>query len=107
MQDSMMKKIYIILGLSMIFCTVHAEQSTDMEALQRQLNAQTMNKSFQVESDAKLEAELQAALKKGMPPVTTPSKYWRNGYTCADIRSYSWRDYRNCRYHYRYYGRYW
>ena len=78
-----------------------------MEELQKQLNSQVMSKSFHVESDAALSAELEAAIKKGVKPVNTPSKQWRPGYTCADIRGYSWSDYRNCRYYHRYHGRYW
>jgi hypothetical protein len=100
-----MRNILIMFGLFLLCFNVYAEQ--DIDALQKQLNSQVMNKSFHVESDAKLEADLEASFKKGIKPVSTVSRYWRPGYTCADIRSYSWRDYRNCRYHYRYYGRYW
>jgi len=32
--------------------------------------------------------------------------YWRPGYTCRDLLRHNWTQYRNCRYYYRYYGRY-
>lgn len=93
-----------ILSGSLCVQTAHADQMSD---LQNQLNAEVLGKSFSVENEANLNAYIEEATKKGIPPKTQPSKYWRNGYTCNDLRRYSWNDYRDCSYFYRYYGYYW
>jgi len=75
--------------------------------LQKRLNEEVLSKPFSVENEANLNAYIEEATKRGTPPKTQPSKYWRNGYTCGDLRRYSWTDYRDCSYYHRYYGRYW
>jgi hypothetical protein len=59
------------------------------------------------ESEANLNAYIEEATKSGTQPKAQPSKYWRKGYTCNDLKRYSWVDYRDCSYFYRYYGYYW
>ncbi|MGH8550716.1 MAG: hypothetical protein ACRERU_19370 [Methylococcales bacterium] len=75
--------------------------------LQKRLNAEVLDKSFSVADDAKLNAYITEATKQATLPRSEPSRYWRRGYTCADLRGYSWTDYRDCSYYYRYYGYYW
>ena len=82
----------------------NAESPAEM---QNRLNEEVLSKPFSVETEANLEAYIKDATERGMPPKSTPSKYWRSGYTCGDLRRYSWNDYRDCSYYYRYYGRYW
>jgi hypothetical protein len=75
--------------------------------MQKRLNEQVLSQGFSVADEAKLEAYIKDATERGTPPKTTPSRYWRNGYTCGDLRRYSWNDYRDCSYYYRYHGYYW
>lgn len=82
----------------------NAESPADM---QRRLNEQVLDKQFSVENEANLEAYIKDATERGTPPISTPSKHWQNGYTCGDLRRYSWNDYRDCSYYHRYYGHYW
>ena len=83
---------------------IFADQTVD---IQKQLNQEVLGKEFGVESEANLNAYIQDATKRGLPPKSEPSKYWRQGYTCNDLRRYSWNDYRDCSYYYSYYGHYW
>lgn len=92
--------IYLVLGAT----AVSADQLSD---IQQQLNAEVLGKQFSVESEAGLNAYIEEATKRGTPPKTQPSKYWRRGYSCSDLRRYSWTDYRDCSYFYRYYGYNW
>lgn len=58
--------------------------------------------------EAKLDAYIQdAMLNEQEPEARSAPDYWQPGYTCADIYTYGWLAYRNCRYYLRYYGRYW
>lgn len=84
-----------------------AAQAETAEEIQQRFNEQILSQPFSVEDNAKLEAYMNEAQKKGIPPVATPSRFWRRGYTCADLRPYSWNDYRDCSYYYRFHGRYW
>ena len=95
-----------VLLFGSIVCAEPASAETP-EELQKLLNEQVLGQSFSVEDSEKLEAYMSEAKKKGIAPVTTPSRFWRRGYTCADLRRYSWTDYRDCSYYYRYHGRYW
>lgn len=88
-------------------CHIPSIQADERAEIQKQLNEQVLGKSFNVENDANLDAYIQEATKRGTPPRTEPSKYWRKGYTCADLRRYSWTDYRDCSYYHSYYGYYW
>ncbi|HHJ13756.1 MAG TPA: hypothetical protein ENJ79_05170 [Gammaproteobacteria bacterium] len=74
--------------------------------MQRQLNAETMSKPFLAEQPEKVDAYIKEAMKKNLKPSEYTGKHWRPGYTCRDLLRYSWREYRDCRYYYSYYGRY-
>ncbi len=84
-------------------------QSSDddeMARMQAQLNAEVMNKPFLAERPEEVDAYIKSMLDKGEKPPEYQGTHWRPGYTCRDLLRYNWREYRNCRYYYRYYGRY-
>ncbi len=86
----------------------HAQTAEELAEMQRKLNAEVMEKPFSVEDEAKIDSYIKDAMKKDLKPeVSKAPSYWRPGYTCANIYSYGWRAYRNCRYYRRYYGYYW
>lgn len=79
-----------------------------MAEMQKQLNAETMSRPFDPGVASEIDAELNKLIKKGgKPPVMEAPSYWRPGYTCRNSWRYSRRAYYNCRYYYRYHGRYW
>ena len=83
-----------------------ASDEDDMAEMQRKLNAETMGKPFFAEQPEKVDAYIKEAMKKNLKPPEYKGKNWQPGYTCRNLLSYSWREYRNCRYYHRYYGRY-
>lgn len=95
------------LVLSAVF-PVHAANTA--AEMQRQLNKEVMSSPFDPGDVAKAEAWAKDAQKKDLQPVKVAPNYWRPGWTCANLTSYRYyryRDYRNCIYYRRYYGRYW
>lgn len=102
-------KLFIALSVIVSSSAGWADDAEDMAEMQRQLNAEVMAQPFDPGDPARVDAYIVEAMKKGIKPVATPPKYWRPGYTCDHIRRhhYSYRAYRNCLYHHRYYGRYW
>ncbi len=96
--------------LALLFLSSHicAQAEQDLGAMQRQLNAEVMEKPFSVEDEAKIDAYVKEAMAKDLKPeVNKAPSYWRPGYTCRDIYGHGWRTYRNCRYYRRYHGHYW
>lgn len=83
-----------------------ASEEDDMAAMQRQLNSEVMDQDFLAEQPEKVEAYIKEAMKKNLKPEEYKGTHWRRGYTCRSLLRYSWREYRNCRYYYRYHGRY-
>jgi hypothetical protein len=78
--------------------------------MQRALNAEVMSAPFDPGDVDKAKAYAESALKKNVTPVAVAPRYWQPGWTCRHLtryRYYRYRDYRNCVYHHRYYGRYW
>ncbi len=107
MKNILGAKFFCGLVSSVLFinaCVAFADERSDM---QKRLNEQVLEKPFSVESEANLNAYIEEATKRGTPPKSEPSKYWRRGYTCGDLRRYSWTDYRDCSYYHHYYGYYW
>ncbi|MFV2061243.1 MAG: hypothetical protein ACC653_11220 [Gammaproteobacteria bacterium] len=86
--------------------TVFSDEEEDLAAMQQQLNAETMNKPFLAEQPEKVDAYIKEAMKKNIKPIEYEGRYWQRGYTCRNLLRYSWNEYRNCRYYYSYYGRY-
>jgi len=86
---------------------VWAGEEEDLAEMQRQLNAEVMAQPFDPDDVARVDAYIEQAMKEDLKPRTKPPSYWRPGYTCANIYNRGYRAWRDCRYHYRYYGRYW
>jgi len=99
-----------------IFClqiiatqSVIAAEESEEEALARaqaQMNAEVLSKPFLAEKPKEVDAYIKSMLDKKIKPSEYQGTYWRSGYTCHDLLRYSWTQYRNCRYYYRYHGRY-
>lgn len=83
-----------------------AEQQ-QMEEMQRRLNEQVVAAPFSVEETGKVDAYIKDAMEKDLKPRDAAPSYWRKGDSCSTIRDRSWRDYRDCVYYQRYYGRLW
>lgn len=96
----------IAVGLSFA-PAVFASDEDDMAKMQQQLNKQVVEKPFSVEDAAKIDAYVTDAMKKDLKPRPQAPEIWQPGYTCANLRSRSYYDYRDCTYYYRYYGHYW
>lgn len=87
-----------------------ANQAQDeMAAMQAQLNAQVMAQPFNPGDIETIDAYIKDAMENDIKPVGRAPSYWQPGYTCDYIRQYryDYNTYRNCLYHYRYYGSYW
>lgn len=100
----------IIMGLSHIseICGGWADDQKDhtRQEMQKTLNQQVISQPFSVADEEKVKAYIEDATKRGVAPSAQPGPHWRPGYTCRDLIPYSWQEYRNCRYYYWYYGRY-
>lgn len=101
------KGICLLLMAAASISSAVAGEEEDMAAMQRQLNAEVMSQEFDVDDPAQIDAYVKEAMKKDLKPEKNAPTYWRKGYTCADIRYRSYRDYRSCVYYHRYYGYYW
>jgi hypothetical protein len=78
----------------------------EMKQMQEQLNKEVLSKPFSVADEAKVKAYIEGAQRRGEVPLPYTGKHWRPGYTCYDLRPYSYREYLACRYYHAYYGRY-
>lgn len=79
-------------------------------AAQKALNDRVMAQEFKVADPRQIDAYVEEQLKKKVKPVEQAPPGWRPGYTCNDLLGFvpvNWVAYRNCRYYYRYHGRYW
>jgi hypothetical protein len=74
--------------------------------MQKKLNAQVMEQPFHAEDPEKVDAYVKEAMKKHLKPKVYKGDHWQRGYTCHDMLRWSWYEYRNCMYYYRYYGYY-
>ncbi len=101
------------LALILLFSpsVVLADAKSDMAEMQKQLNQEVMDSEFETEDVAKIDGYIKDAMKKDLKPKTTPPQNWQPGYTCDSYYRryyrYNYYGYRDCLYHYRYYGRYW
>lgn len=88
------------------YSMVLAGEKEDMEAMQKAMNQQTMDRPFNAGDQAALDAYLALALKNGLPPPQQkPPSNWQPGWTCGNLM-YSYYQYRNCNHYHRYYGHY-
>jgi len=102
-----MKTCLILISFFSVFIqSAFANEEDDMAAMQKKLNAEVMEQPFLAEEPAKVEAYIEKSLKNKVVPLPYGGTYWQPGYTCHNLLRYSWREYRNCRYYYRYYGHY-
>ena len=97
----------VFLSSQVLWADEKTDEEKDMAEMQRQLNADVMARPFDAADVARVDAYIEQAMKDNLKPVTKAPENWKPGYTCRDMRRYSYRSYRDCRYHYRYYGRYW
>ena len=104
-----MRKLLVL--LSVCYATlsgpvIAASQEEEMQRMQQQLNAETMSQPFLAEEPEKVDAYIKEATKKKLKPEEYTGRHWREGYTCHDLLRYSWTEYRDCSYYYRYHGYY-
>jgi hypothetical protein len=78
----------------------------DKAKVQDRLNNEVLDQGFDVKGEAELNSYIEEATRKGLEPKRYTGNHWRRGYTCEDLRRYSWSEYRDCVYYYRYHGRY-
>ncbi|MGB1263686.1 MAG: hypothetical protein ACPG52_12305 [Cognaticolwellia sp.] len=83
-----------------------SEEDDAMAKAQAQMNAEVLSKPFLAERPKEVDAYIKSMLEKNVTPPEYSGTYWRRGYTCRDLLRYNWTQYRNCRYYYRYHGRY-
>ena len=99
-----------ILGFGLLFLgfswAAVADEADDMAAMQKKLNAEVAEQPFSVEEEAKIDLYIKNALKDGVTPPAYTGTHWQPGWTCRNLRRYSWSEYRSCRYYHRYHGRY-
>ena len=99
-----------ILKIIVLFLTVSpafaSDQEDELAKMQRLLNQEVMSQEFLAEQPEKVEEYIKQAMDKNLKPEEYTGENWRTGYTCHDLLRYTWYEYRNCRYYYRYHGRY-
>ena len=103
-------KTYRILGIALLALGLTgitvADEAADMAAMQKKLNAEVAEQPFSAEDEAKIDLYIRNALKDGITPPEYRGSHWQPGWTCRNLRRYSWSEYRSCRYYRRYHGRY-
>ncbi len=96
---------FIVLVMALSLTLAWAGEKEDMEAMQKALNQQVLDKPFYPGDKAAVDAYLDEAIKKGVKPVEQKPPGWAPGWTCNNLM-YSFGAYRNCMHYYRYHGRY-
>ncbi|WP_455375304.1 hypothetical protein [Kaarinaea lacus] len=103
----MIKFTFLFFAILLVTTTsAVASEQDDLEKMQQQLNQEVMSQEFLAEQPEKVEAYIKEAMEKNLKPEEYVGTHWRRGYTCRDLLRYSWQEYRNCQYYYRYHGRY-
>lgn len=110
----MLPKKLLAIGLTVVCAFSTAQESSnentseedELAKMQAQLNQEVMSKPFLAEKPEEVDAYIKSMLQQNIKPEEYKGTHWRTGYTCRDLLRYNWREYRNCRYYYRYYGRY-
>jgi hypothetical protein len=98
--------LYTSLCVYQVKIVSSGEMTEDMQQMQKQLNNEVLSKPFSVANEAQVKAYIEGAQKRGEVPQPYTGKHWRPGYTCIDLRPYSYQEYLACRYYYTYYGHY-
>ena len=97
--------VCLLMGLTL---PVSADQAADdaLAKAQAEMNAEVLAKPFLAEKPEEVNAYIESMLAKKVVPPEYQGSYWRKGYTCRDLLRHNWNQYRNCKYYYRYHGRY-
>lgn len=106
MHHSRFNFFLLVIAIFIISPSLFAETAAEM---QQRLNAEAMNKSFEVEDVSKIDSYINDAMKKNLQPRKNPPANWQPGYTCDGYYGmyHNYYDYRDCLYYHRYYGRFW
>ena len=97
--------IFGLMFLVIAVSPVWAGEKEDLEAMQKALNQEILDKPFYPGDKAAVDAYLEEAIKKGVKPIEDKPAGWAPGWTCNNLM-YSFNAYRNCMHYYRYHGRY-
>jgi hypothetical protein len=99
---------YAVFVFSLVFAaSISADEEEDALAkAQAQMNAEVLSKPFLAERPKEVDSYIKSMLEKKVKPPEYSGNYWRRGFTCRDLLRHNWTQYRNCRYYYRYHGRY-
>ena len=90
----------VFLCCALFALNAFAGEEEDLARMQSQLNAEVMEKPFSVADEAKINKYMEDAMAKDLKPeVQEAPNGWRPGWTCANVYSYGWSTYRNCRYY--------
>ncbi|MFC4282405.1 hypothetical protein [Thalassotalea piscium] len=95
-----------MIGNQSILAAQEESEEDLLAKAQAQMNAEVLSKPFLAEKPEEVDAYIKSMLEKKVKPPEYQGTYWRPGYTCRDLLRYNWTQYRNCKYYYRYYGRY-
>jgi hypothetical protein len=102
-----LQKIILSFGLTFIACYCFAQSDVEELAhMQAQLNQEIREQPFLAEKPEEVDAYIKSMLDRNVKPGEYSGSNWRRGYTCRDLLRYNWTEYRDCRYYYRYHGRY-
>lgn len=94
-----------VIGIQSVIATEESEEDALAKA-QAQMNVEVLSKPFLAERPKEVDAYIKSMLEKKVQPSEYQGTYWRRGYTCRDLLRHNWTQYRNCKYYYRYHGRY-
>lgn len=114
MNSSIVKlfKLSLLISLTLsifavpMLANAQSDEDDELARMQAELNQEVMSRPFLAEKPEEVNAYIESMLKKNVKPPEYSGTHWRPGYTCRDLLRYNWREYRNCRYYYRYHGRY-
>jgi len=116
MEDKLMNRLLLaiivyggVCGLCIISgadTAYSGDMANDMKKMQEQLNNQVLSKPFSAADEAQVKSYIADAQQRGEIPPPYRGNYWRPGYTCVNLRSYSYQEYLACRYYHSYYGHY-
>ncbi|MET0377944.1 MAG: hypothetical protein ABW049_03045 [Spongiibacteraceae bacterium] len=90
---------------------VAPSRADNMAEMQKRLNDENAQSSFATQDIASIEKYVETSLQQGLKPKTAAPRDWQPGFNCNSYygrsNRYNYNGYRDCLYHYRYYGRYW
>lgn len=81
-------------------------ENNAIDEAQKKMNQEVMDKPFMAAKPEEVDAYIKEAMKNNIKPQEYKGTYWKSGYTCNDLLRHSWTQYRDCKYYYKHYGRY-